>query len=203
MTVFWLFVVRAFFCMLAADAGRSDRDILTFSRGGYLKGRSSDLVVGWFRPTALGSAVYERYLTHYMVPYAKWLQSERMYSTVFIQFACVLVLFFQRKQDSKAQAPRFPKNKDEGWFLVLGEVDRKELLAVKRVGYVRHHSAVSVAFYTPERTGKWAAVMRGGVRDTHTHTLQGENKRCLCNFPISTHHTPTFWKEHIPNDLRL
>ncbi|XP_056289492.1 activating signal cointegrator 1 complex subunit 3 [Pseudoliparis swirei] len=60
----------------------------------------------------------------------------------------------RRKQDSKAQAPRFPKNKDEGWFLVLGEVDRKELLAVKRVGYVRHHSAVSVAFYTPERTGK-------------------------------------------------
>lgn len=61
---------------------------------------------------------------------------------------------FQRKQDSKAQAPRFPKAKDEGWFLVLGEVDRKELLAVKRVGYVRNHSAVSVAFYTPEKTGK-------------------------------------------------
>uniref|UniRef100_A0A8C2Z046 Activating signal cointegrator 1 complex subunit 3 n=1 Tax=Cyclopterus lumpus TaxID=8103 RepID=A0A8C2Z046_CYCLU len=60
----------------------------------------------------------------------------------------------RRKQDSKAQASRFPKAKDEGWFLVLGEVDRKELLAVKRVGYVRHHSAVSVAFYTPERTGK-------------------------------------------------
>ncbi|KAM9353179.1 activating signal cointegrator 1 complex subunit 3 [Symphorus nematophorus] len=60
----------------------------------------------------------------------------------------------RRKQDSKAQAPRFPKVKDEGWFLVMGEVDRKELLAVKRVGYVRNHSAVSVAFYTPEKTGK-------------------------------------------------
>ncbi|XP_059194984.1 activating signal cointegrator 1 complex subunit 3 [Centropristis striata] len=60
----------------------------------------------------------------------------------------------RRKQDSKAQAPRFPKAKDEGWFLVLGEVDRRELLAVKRVGYVRHHTAVSVAFYTPEKTGK-------------------------------------------------
>uniref|UniRef100_A0A671V6M3 Activating signal cointegrator 1 complex subunit 3 n=1 Tax=Sparus aurata TaxID=8175 RepID=A0A671V6M3_SPAAU len=60
----------------------------------------------------------------------------------------------RRKQDSKAQAPRFPKMKDEGWFLVLGEVDRRELLAVKRVGYVRNCSAVSVAFYTPEKTGK-------------------------------------------------
>ncbi|XP_056902456.1 activating signal cointegrator 1 complex subunit 3 isoform X2 [Takifugu flavidus] len=60
----------------------------------------------------------------------------------------------RRKQDSKAQAPRFPKAKDEGWFLVVGEVDRRELLAVKRLGYVRHSTVASVAFYTPERTGK-------------------------------------------------
>ncbi|KAK7886360.1 hypothetical protein WMY93_025981 [Mugilogobius chulae] len=61
----------------------------------------------------------------------------------------------RRKQDSKAQAPRFPKVKDEGWFLVLGEVDRRELLAVKRVGYVRNQTVASVAFYTPETTGKY------------------------------------------------
>uniref|UniRef100_A0AAZ3NMD5 SEC63 domain-containing protein n=1 Tax=Oncorhynchus tshawytscha TaxID=74940 RepID=A0AAZ3NMD5_ONCTS len=54
----------------------------------------------------------------------------------------------------KTQAPRFPKNKDEGWFLVLGEVERRELLAVKRIGYCRHRSTVSLAFYTPEKTGK-------------------------------------------------
>ncbi|KAM6995450.1 activating signal cointegrator 1 complex subunit 3 isoform 1-T2 [Tautogolabrus adspersus] len=60
----------------------------------------------------------------------------------------------RRKQDSKAQAPRFPKNKDEGWFLVVGEVDRRELLAVKRIGYVRNRTTVSVAFYTPEKTGR-------------------------------------------------
>lgn len=65
--------------------------------------------------------------------------------------ACLLS---QRKQDSRAQAPRFPKLKDEGWFLVLGEVDRRELLAVKRLGYVRTSTATSVAFYTPERTGR-------------------------------------------------
>ncbi|KAM4632986.1 activating signal cointegrator 1 complex subunit 3 [Polymixia lowei] len=60
----------------------------------------------------------------------------------------------RRKQDSKAQAPRFPKVKDEGWFLVLGEVERRELLAVKRIGYIRNRSVVSLAFYTPEKTGK-------------------------------------------------
>ncbi|XP_061770948.1 activating signal cointegrator 1 complex subunit 3 [Nerophis ophidion] len=60
----------------------------------------------------------------------------------------------RRKQDNKAQAPRFPKVKDEGWFLVIGEVDHKTLLAVKRVGYVRNHTNVSIAFYTPENVGK-------------------------------------------------
>ncbi|TRZ04207.1 hypothetical protein DNTS_002616, partial [Danionella cerebrum] len=60
----------------------------------------------------------------------------------------------RRKQDSRAQAPRFPKPKDEGWFIILGEVDKKELLAVKRVGFIRNRSSASVAFYTPEKTGK-------------------------------------------------
>nr|XP_060609072.1 activating signal cointegrator 1 complex subunit 3 [Anolis sagrei ordinatus] len=63
--------------------------------------------------------------------------------------------YVKGKQDSKAVALRFPKTKDEGWFLILGEVDKKELIALKRVGYVRSHSAVSVAFYTPETPGKY------------------------------------------------
>ncbi|NXB10444.1 ASCC3 protein, partial [Cnemophilus loriae] len=61
---------------------------------------------------------------------------------------------YQGKQDSKAMAPRFPKVKDEGWFLILGEVDKKELIALKRTGYVRNRNTVSVAFYTPETPGK-------------------------------------------------
>uniref|UniRef100_A0A8C3R710 Activating signal cointegrator 1 complex subunit 3 n=1 Tax=Cyanoderma ruficeps TaxID=181631 RepID=A0A8C3R710_9PASS len=61
---------------------------------------------------------------------------------------------YQGKQDSKAMAPRFPKAKDEGWFLILGEVDKKELIALKRTGYVRNRNTVSVAFYTPETPGK-------------------------------------------------
>ncbi|XP_042668501.1 activating signal cointegrator 1 complex subunit 3 [Centrocercus urophasianus] len=61
---------------------------------------------------------------------------------------------YQGKQDSKAVAPRFPKVKDEGWFLILGEVDKKELIALKRTGYVRNRNTVSLAFYTPETPGK-------------------------------------------------
>uniref|UniRef100_A0A8D2PLQ0 Activating signal cointegrator 1 complex subunit 3 n=1 Tax=Zosterops lateralis melanops TaxID=1220523 RepID=A0A8D2PLQ0_ZOSLA len=61
---------------------------------------------------------------------------------------------YQGKQDSKAVAPRFPKVKDEGWFLILGEVDKKELIALKRTGYVRNRNSVSLAFYTPETPGR-------------------------------------------------
>ncbi|NWU99063.1 ASCC3 protein, partial [Upupa epops] len=61
---------------------------------------------------------------------------------------------YQGKQDSKAVTPRFPKVKDEGWFLILGEVDKKELIALKRTGYIRNRNTVSVAFYTPETPGK-------------------------------------------------
>ena len=40
-----------------------------------------------------------------------------------------------QKRDSHAHAPRFPKAKDEGWFLVLGDVEQYEVVALKRVGY--------------------------------------------------------------------
>ncbi|XP_056674600.1 activating signal cointegrator 1 complex subunit 3 [Monodelphis domestica] len=59
------------------------------------------------------------------------------------------------KHDSKAITPRFPKSKDEGWFLILGEVDKKELVALKRVGYIRNRNSVSLAFYTPEASGRY------------------------------------------------
>lgn len=40
----------------------------------------------------------------------------------------------------RALAPCFPKPKDEGWFLVLGHAQRKELIALKRVGSLRSNS---------------------------------------------------------------
>ncbi|KAM4695371.1 activating signal cointegrator 1 complex subunit 3 [Discoglossus pictus] len=58
------------------------------------------------------------------------------------------------RQDTKVIAPKFPKSKDEGWFLILGEVDKRELVALKRIGYVRNRNTASVAFYTPENVGR-------------------------------------------------
>ncbi|XP_006865917.1 PREDICTED: activating signal cointegrator 1 complex subunit 3-like [Chrysochloris asiatica] len=63
--------------------------------------------------------------------------------------------FHKGKQESAAVTPRFPKLKDEGWFLILGEVDKRELLAMKRVGYVRNHHVASLCFYTPELPGRY------------------------------------------------
>lgn len=36
----------------------------------------------------------------------------------------------------KAHCPMFQKGKDEGWFLVLGDIERRELLALRRVSGV-------------------------------------------------------------------
>ena len=40
--------------------------------------------------------------------------------------------------------------KDEGWWLLLGEVDSGELLALKRVGFFREKTKVSLALCAPE-----------------------------------------------------
>ncbi|XP_073933923.1 activating signal cointegrator 1 complex subunit 3 isoform X2 [Castor canadensis] len=63
--------------------------------------------------------------------------------------------FHKGKQESYAVTPRFPKSKDEGWYLILGEVDKRELIALKRIGYVRSHHEVSLSFYTPEIPGRY------------------------------------------------
>ncbi|KAK3097620.1 hypothetical protein FSP39_011463 [Pinctada imbricata] len=59
-----------------------------------------------------------------------------------------------RKSDSKAFTPRFPKPKDEGWFLIIGDIESREVIALKRVSYVRHTSKQQLAIYTPENTGR-------------------------------------------------
>ncbi len=51
-------------------------------------------------------------------------------------------------------SPRFPKPKDEGWFLILGEIETKEVLALKRVGFIRGRTNAQLAFYTPETKGR-------------------------------------------------
>ena len=48
-----------------------------------------------------------------------------------------------------AYAPKFPKAKDEGWFLTLGSADQQELLAMKRVTLPRAKCSHQIAFVTP------------------------------------------------------
>ncbi|WAR07339.1 ASCC3-like protein [Mya arenaria] len=59
-----------------------------------------------------------------------------------------------KKTDSKANAPRFPKPKDEGWFLIVGDVQNRDLVALKRVPFVRGRSSVQVSVFTPETPGR-------------------------------------------------
>merc|ERR550539_507179 len=57
----------------------------------------------------------------------------------------------------RAFAPKFPKPKDEGWFLVLGSVEENELLALKRAGLPKGGGGGAqhqVTFFTPETPGR-------------------------------------------------
>lgn len=55
----------------------------------------------------------------------------------------------------KALAPRFNKPVDETWFVVLGEIETGELIALKRCGPFRGNTlSVPLAFYTPEVPGR-------------------------------------------------
>ena len=53
-------------------------------------------------------------------------------------------------RNTRAHAPKFPKMKDEGWWALIGEVDSGELLALKRVGYVRSRTVTTLAISAPE-----------------------------------------------------
>lgn len=71
---------------------------------------------------------------------------------------CTLTIGLRRNNRSKtlkAHSPMFLKGKDEGWFLILGDVSNKELLALKRVSGVndqkRYHQ---LQFHVPDRLGK-------------------------------------------------
>ena len=54
----------------------------------------------------------------------------------------------------KVFAPKYPKPKDEGWILVLGDLEKKELCALKRVGSVRGSTRQSLVI-TPEQPGRY------------------------------------------------
>lgn len=51
--------------------------------------------------------------------------------------------------------PKFPKGKDEGWFLTLGHQADAELIAMKRCTYRSNKSSHQLCFHAPCRLGKY------------------------------------------------
>lgn len=54
----------------------------------------------------------------------------------------------------QALAPHYPKPKDESWFLVLGDRERKELVALKRTGSMRASCRHHLTFRVPQEVGR-------------------------------------------------
>lgn len=59
-----------------------------------------------------------------------------------------------RGSSLQAVAPRFPKPKDESWFLILGHREHKELIALKRTGSMRGTSKHHLTFRAPQEVGR-------------------------------------------------
>ncbi|KAH7946798.1 hypothetical protein HPB52_004318 [Rhipicephalus sanguineus] len=54
----------------------------------------------------------------------------------------------------QALAPHYPKPKDESWFLVLGDREHKELIALKRTGSMRASCRHHLTFRAPQEAGR-------------------------------------------------
>lgn len=59
-------------------------------------------------------------------------------------------------RSTKAIAPNFPKPKDEGWILVVGNIEARDLVALKKIGFVRRDRRCNhnLVFYTPTKKGR-------------------------------------------------
>ncbi|XP_065316283.1 activating signal cointegrator 1 complex subunit 3-like [Gordionus sp. m RMFG-2023] len=60
-----------------------------------------------------------------------------------------------KKKGSKAYCPKFPKEKDESWVLILAESEKTELVALKRVGCVYDVLQTTLLFTTPSKPGRF------------------------------------------------
>jgi len=90
---------------------------------------------------------------HFKQPPTKenWIQvhADQEY-TLMVQLECA-----NSARELKVHSPRFPRGKDEGWFLTLGSVETGELMALKRVSAVRSRKNLQhLTFFTPKMTGR-------------------------------------------------
>jgi activating signal cointegrator complex subunit 3 len=91
-----------------------------------------------------------------------------------------------RRRDTRACAPMFPKPKDEGWILVLGEIETRDVIALKRIGCIRSsRTTASLSFFTPERTGRVIYTLYV-MSDSYLGLDQQYDvcsERCFCSLP--------------------
>lgn len=52
-----------------------------------------------------------------------------------------------------AYTPRFPKRKDEGWWLVLGDPETGELIALRRLNFPYKNTKTTLSFDVPDESG--------------------------------------------------
>mmetsp|Transcript_16138 Transcript_16138/g.17948 ORF Transcript_16138/g.17948 Transcript_16138/m.17948 type:complete len:210 (-) Transcript_16138:40-669(-) len=70
---------------------------------------------------------------------------------------CKIDIYFKRRSKRPTKgiyAPKFPKIKEEAWWVVLGDTEDGELLALKRVA-MQGNSRTSVIFDAPEDPGEY------------------------------------------------
>lgn len=70
----------------------------------------------------------------------------------------ILNIIMKRKNKSnnlKAHCPLFQKGKDEGWFLILGNVSDKELLVLKRASAINEQRKYQLQFTAPSKLGNF------------------------------------------------
>lgn len=58
-----------------------------------------------------------------------------------------------RTEVGSVYSPRYPKNKDEGWWLVVGGTKTNQLLAIKRIS-LQEKAKVKLAFAVPTEPGE-------------------------------------------------
>lgn len=78
-----------------------------------------------------------------------------VFITAILSLLAYTLSFLQRTGgDSKALAPHWPKPKDEGWIITLGQLETGELWALKRVAFVKSQLKANIVFVSPETVGK-------------------------------------------------
>uniref|UniRef100_A0A182SQH2 SEC63 domain-containing protein n=1 Tax=Anopheles maculatus TaxID=74869 RepID=A0A182SQH2_9DIPT len=67
---------------------------------------------------------------------------------------CVQLIRLGSFDTLNIHCPKFPKGKDEGWFLTLGHQAEGEVIALKRCVYRSNRSTHQLCFYAPSRIGR-------------------------------------------------